>query len=126
MIIHSPLRVNVYGNKWFVLNLNQYRNTNFHILNKAKILYNEIIRPEVLKLPILERIKIHYTLYPKTKRKCDLDNVLSIQAKFFQDSLVKNNRIEEDNYLFVIGSSQSFGEVDSKNPRVEIKIEEIK
>ena len=63
-------------------------------------------------------------LFAKDKRLCDLDNVLSVHAKFFQDSLVESNKIEDDTYLFVIGSTFEFGTINKEDPHVQITIKE--
>ena len=120
--IDSPLRVPA-GKKDFVLNLNKYRNTHYYDLNKAKIAYCLIIREQIRSLPTFNNcLSITYTLYPKTKHLCDLDNVLSIHAKFFQDSLVAGGKIPDDNYNFINHCQFEFGGIDKENPRVEIGI----
>ena len=120
--VMAPLRVQV-GKKWFVLNLNQYRNTHFHVLNKAKILYKEAIQSQVDALSNVDKVIIHYMLFPKDKRLCDLDNVLAIHAKFFQDALTESGKIKDDNYMYVIGSTFELGKIDKLNPHVQIIIE---
>jgi len=119
-----PLRTMV-GKKWFSLNLNHFRNAHYQILNQAKKNFKELIRPQLHKLPILGKITIHYTIYYKDKRKFDLDNIVSVIAKFTQDALVENGIIEEDNYTIVIGSSNSFGGISKDNPRCQITITEV-
>lgn len=123
--IISPLRVPKSKSADFILNLNHYRNAHFHTLNNAKKRYLNEIQYQVKSLPLYKKIKLIYTLYPKNKKLCDLDNVLSIHAKFFQDALVTLGRIPEDNYLCVVGSEYRFGAVDKINPRVEINIESV-
>lgn len=123
-MIKSPLSVQVSGKLKFILNLNNYRNAHYFTLNKAKVLYKEAILEQVDTLPIYGSISLMYTLFPKSKRLCDLDNVLSIHAKFFQDALVEAKKIQEDNYLFVKSTSFKFGTIDKHNPRVEINITE--
>jgi Holliday junction resolvase RusA-like endonuclease len=122
--INVPLRVMV-GKKPFMLNLNTYRNAYYQILNQAKKNFKELIKPQLHKLPVLGKITIHYTIYYKDKRKFDLDNIVSVIAKFFQDALVENGIIEEDNYTIVIGSSNSFGGISKDNPRCTIHITEV-
>jgi len=118
----SPLKVPVSKSKFFILNINNYRNTHYHVLNKAKIAYKEHMYEQIKDIPVLSCVKIKYTLYPGTKRRTDTSNVLSIHDKFFADALVENGKLEDDNYLFVTGSEYLFGGVDKKNPRVEIEI----
>ena len=126
MIIISPLRVPVTKTKFFVLNINQYRNLSFFTLNTAKKKYKELIHDQLLSLPKLGKIKLTYIVYPKDKRLFDLDNVTSIHAKFFQDALVECGCIKQDNYLYIVGSETLFGEIDKLNPRVDILITELK
>lgn len=124
--INSPLRVLVTKKKLWVLNLGNYRNTNPFTLNNAKIQYGKDILNQLILLPKFSIITIEYVVYPKSLVLFDLDNVTSIHAKFFQDCLKNLGLIEDDNYKFIIGSSNRFGAVDRLNPRVEIIITEIK
>jgi len=125
LVVYSPLKVRRSKDKFFILNMNHYRNAHFRTLNNVKKMYLTEISEQVKALPTYEKVRLIYTLYPGNRRLCDLDNVLSIHAKFFQDALVTLGRIPEDNYLYVLSSTQCFGEVDKDNPRVEIKIERV-
>lgn len=120
-----PLRVPVTKTKWFSLNLNQYRNTHFHVLNKSKVTFKELIVNQVRILPKLTRIKLTLTLFPKTRRLCDLDNILSIVTKYTQDVLVTEGKLLDDDYLNIPEITFRFGKVDKLNPRVVIEIESI-
>lgn len=122
----SPLTVPVSKRKKFILNLNNFRNCHFQVLNKAKKTYKELIREEFKFVAPFDKVHIHYVLYPKTKRLTDIANVISIHAKFFCDAMVEYGLIEDDNYKFVVSSSESFGHIDKDNPRVEIIVSEIK
>lgn len=124
MILISPLKVPV-GKKFFILNINNYRNTHYQVLNKAKISYKALMQEQIKKVSKLDVIRIKYTLYPGTKRLMDVSNVLSIHDKFFADALVEYEKIKDDNYKFLIGSIYEFGCIDKDNPRVEIMIEEV-
>lgn len=123
----SPLEVNLQRKKKqkkFILNLNNYRNEHYQVLNQAKIAYKAAVRWQISKLPCLGIVSVEYVLYPKTKRLTDIPNVLSIHDKFFMDSLVELGRLKDDNYLYHVSSSYTFGEVDKLNPRVDILITE--
>lgn len=74
---------------------------------------------------MFNKIEIEYTLYPKTKRLCDVSNILSIVDKFFCDTLVKEGKLEDDNYTYIPKVSYQIGEVDKLNPRAEILIKEV-
>lgn len=123
-IIVSPLRVAQTKTKDFLLNMNVYRNSHFRVLNNMKIKYKAVMHDEIKQLPKFNRITLVYTLFPKTKRLCDVSNVCCIVDKFFSDALVEAGKLEDDNYLFLNHITYVFGEVDKNNPRVEITIKE--
>jgi hypothetical protein len=124
--ISLPLRIRVTKKKerYFQLNLNQYRNTNPFTLDKAKKQFDELVQPLIRaqKIPSLLRCALEYTLYPGTRQLCDVNNVCSIVDKFFSDSLVAASVIPDDNYNFIADSRFKFGHVDKENPRVEVVI----
>ena len=122
MLIISPLRVPKSKNKDFILNLNNYRNAHYQTLNKAKVEYKNMVEDQVTGLPVMKRIQLNYQLFPKTARKTDIGNVIAIHKKFFEDALVEFGKLPDDNYEHVLGSSETFGEIDKINPRVEISI----
>lgn len=125
MVINSPLSVPISKRKKFILNLNTYRNAHYQVLNTAKRAYKAAVADQVAALPNLHRVIICYTLYPKTRHLTDIGNVVSIHKKFLEDALVEAGKIEDDNYLFVLGGSEDFGRVDKDNPRVEASIMEV-
>ena len=106
------------------LNLNIYRNAHFQVLNDIKRKYKEHIYDQVVVLPEFNKIELEYILYPKTKRLCDISNVLSIHDKFFCDALVELGKLPDDNYLHLQNVTYKFGEIDKQNSRVEIIIKE--
>lgn len=120
IIINSPLSVPQSKTKKFHLNLNVYRNSHYLVLNTVKKNYKAIISDQIAYMQPLNKVYIKYTLYPKTKRLCDLSNIISIHKKFFEDALVELGKLPDDNYEHIIGSSEFFGCVDKDNPRVEI------
>ena len=123
MLITLPLAVPVTkGGRLWQLNLNQYRNTHYQTLNKAKSAFKEAIEDQLKALPFLERIAITYTLFPKNAQLCDTSNVCAIQDKFFCDALKECKRIADDNYKIVLGTQYLFGAIDRQNPRVEARI----
>ena len=121
-IIHLPTFIQVSNKTRFALNLNQYRNTHFQILNKAKVKFGELLHDEISALPHFKRIAISYTLYPRTRQLCDISNICAIADKFFCDALKDKGRITDDNYNVVLGTQYLFGEVDPRNPRIEARI----
>ena len=125
MILNLPLTVPVSRKKKFTLNLNAYRNTHYLVLNNAKIAFKEAVAHLIKPLPFYEKIRLTYTLFPKTHRKADVANVCSVVDKFFSDSLVEFGKLSDDNYDYLPEVSFRFGSVDKSNPRVEVFIESI-
>ena len=125
MLISLPMTVRVSRKKNFSLNLNQYRNVHFLTLNRAKIVFKEMVKSTVTKLPLYNRIRLTYIAYPKTKRLFDAANVCSVVDKFFSDALVEFGKLPDDNYLHLPEIIYKFGNVDKQNPRVEVLIEDL-
>lgn len=102
--------------KHFILNLNNYRNTHFRDLSLAKREYAKIIYPLINSISKLSTIELTYMLYRHNKRKVDVNNVLSVVDKFFQDCIVTAGIIEDDNYNFINKTTFSFGGIDHDAP----------
>lgn len=120
--LQLPLRVPVSKKKDFILNLNQYRNTHFLVLNKAKAEFKSLVTPLIKNLPEMKRAFFVYTVFPKTKALSDVANYCSVVDKFFSDALVEAGKLPDDNFLFVPQVIYSFGSVDSVNPRVMVDV----
>ena len=120
--IHSPLRVPQSKTKDFILNLNNYRNAHYHTLNTAKRRYKAAIDSQVQQLPQMQTIALLYVLYPGSRRRTDLANVISIHQKFFEDALVEAGKLPDDDYAHLLESGMAFGHVDKGDPRVTIEI----
>ena len=123
--IIAPLFCMQSKKKKFIYNLNVYRNAHYRTLNTVKINYKADVSDQIDLLPQLHRIGLTYVLYPKTRRRTDLANVLSVHDKFFADALVECGKIEDDDYKHVVTTTYKFGRVDPTYPRVEIYIQEI-
>lgn len=125
MIILCPLEVPA-GNKTFRLNLNQYRNTHYQLLNKAKISFSNMVFNQVKKLPKFDPpISITYTLYDGCNRQKDLSNICCIVDKFFCDVLVALKKIPDDNRDILVKVEYIYGGIDKKNPHCEVKIKNL-
>lgn len=119
----SPLSINVTTRKKFILNLNQFRNTHFRALNKAKITYKEFMRKQISKLKKIDKpVAICYTIYKGDNRRYDVGNVCSVHQKFFEDALVELGKLTDDNHKMIPVSVFFDGVIDKDNPRVEIDI----
>lgn len=128
-MIHSPLAVILprkkVKDKRFILNLNNYRNAYYQVLNEAKKEYKRVIEPQIMALPIFTKVSVIFTLYPKTRRRTDIANVCSIHDKFFADALVEYGKLADDDYTRWSESRYLFGKVDKKCPRVDIVLREL-
>jgi hypothetical protein len=128
MKIILPLSVTIPRNtkvdKVFTLNLNVYRNTNFHTLNDAKTAWKGIVKQSTTGKQIVDSgpFNFTYTVFPATGRKFDLANVLSVVQKFTDDALIEFGFIPDDSYKIIPKIDYRFGKVDKENPRVELEI----
>jgi len=119
-----PLKVRVSKNKFFILNLNNYRNTHHRVLSAAKRNYSDIFMSLDIPYRRYEKIRLHYKIYPASKRKFDIMNVICIQDKFLCDAMVKRGMIPDDNTKHMPKMpSAVVMPVDRINPRIEVEIE---
>ena len=123
-VVNVPLRVMV-GKKGFACSMNNYRNANHHILNQAKIEFQKQVQQQIFSLPQLNKVKIHYEFWYQDKRVHDLDNSLSVIAKFFSDSLVGAGIIKNDDYHHITQISSTFGGICKDNPKCICIITEV-
>lgn len=121
----SPLKVLGTKVRNFILNLNQYRNTHYRILNNCKVNYKEVMKEQILKASKYGKIICVYTVYNATKRNFDLGNVCSIHEKFFEDALVELGKLEDDNVEYIPLVIYKRGQLDRENPRVEVDVFEF-
>lgn len=71
--------------------------------------------------PISARVNVRCVYYMATRRSVDLANLIEATT----DILVKAGVLEDDNSKIVAAHDGSRVELDRKNPRVEIEIEEM-
>ena len=121
----SPLKVLASKTKSFILNLNQYRNTHFRVLNNCKINYKKIMEPQIKKAPKFKRVLCLYKVYAATKRSFDLGNVCSVHEKFFEDAFVELGRLPDDNIDYIPLVIYMGCGIDRDKPRVEVEIMEL-
>lgn len=122
----SPLQIFV-GKRKFILNLNNYRNTHYRVLNNAKVTYKMLMKKQIEKLPRLQPpIQITYTVFKGDKRNCDIGNICSVHQKFFEDALVELGKLPDDNHNMVKRTIYEWGGIDKLSPCVQIMIEEVK
>lgn len=128
-MMRLPLAVEVTKKgRVFKLNLNDYRNTNYHILNTAKKNFSNKIgaalkaRCPQLKTPI----KITYVIMRSNNILYDVGNVGSILDKFFCDSLQDAKRIKDDNFKFIPNVEFLHGVTNANEPHCMVYIQELK
>ena len=71
--------------------------------------------------PVSARVNVCCVYYMATRRRVDLANLIEATT----DILVKSRVLEDDNSKIVAGHDGSRVELDRKNPRVKIEIEEM-
>lgn len=92
--------------------------------NSYKQAYAELIKPQIEQLPKLKRIiSITYEVHRGDRHSFDVMNTVSIIDKFFEDALVVNGIITDDNFKVVPMVIGMIGEYDKSNPRVNVTIE---
>lgn len=128
--IISPLFVDLprktKKDKRIYLNLNVYRNLNSFVNGDAKDIYNGILKEQLEAIEKFKKpVDITFVLFKGSKRKIDRANILSIVEKFFCDSLVKFNCLEDDCDDYISETHYRTGGIDRDHPRVEIEIKEI-
>lgn len=118
----SPLSLMVSLRKKFILNLNQYRNTHFRVLNYAKALYKSWMEKQIKQSKKCERIICVYKVYQSSQRHYDVGNVCCVHEKFFEDAFVELGKLPDDNRKYIPLVIYMRGGVDKDNPRVEIEV----
>lgn len=121
----SPLKVLATKVRYFILNLNQYRNTHYRVLNNCKINYKEKMKDQIEKSPRFNKVLCVYKVYAPNKRSFDLGNVCSVHEKFFEDAFVELGKLEDDNIDFIPLVIYMGCGIDRDNPRVEVEVLEL-
>lgn len=117
-----PLRVKVSKKKYFILNLNNYRNAHHRVTNTAKRNFHDIVYNLGLPRVRYDKIHVRYKIYPPTNRLYDGNNVISIIDKFLMDALVNLSVVPDDNIKHVICPYWEHSGKDKDNPRVEVEV----
>ena len=128
MRISLPLHVWVSGKTKFILNLNNYRNAHFQVLNKAKKLYVDEVAAALCGArvePFNVGCQIVYILYQPTNRRVDISNPLSVIDKFACDALVHLGILPDDANKYIQSVTFMWGGVDKHNPRCEMTIKAL-
>ena len=116
--------------KKYYINLNNYRNWHYQVSNNIKKQFQNIVKEQIWlieknKLKQLKNkndISIIYQVYYWDLKKRDKGNIYSIFQKFFLDSLVVNNIIDDDNDNIIWDEIFKKPIYDKGNGRIEIEI----
>lgn len=122
MLFISPLKIFASKAKQFILNLNQYRNTHYRVLNNCKINYKKYMEGQIKRVVPQSKVICIYTVYASSNRSFDLGNVCSVHQKFFEDAFVELGKLPDDNTQYIPLIIYKAGGVDKEKPRVEIEV----
>ena len=118
-----PLYIELGSKRTYYLNLNNYRNWDYHLSNTLKTKFTDLMKPQLTGLkPINRPISIVYELYVKDKRRRDFCNITYLVSKFFEDALQKYGVIIDDDTTHYTMCTHKYMGIDKENPRVDITI----
>jgi len=124
--ITLPVSVMIGKDQKFILNLNNFRNLQFFMLNKAKQNYTlkvlSIVKPLGFKIV---KCELEYTYFRGSKRSYDLSNVCSVIDKFACDALTKRGFWDDDDVNTISKVTYLNGGYDKGNERCELIIKII-
>ena len=107
------------------LSLNVYRNAYFKNLNNSKREFSELIRLKLYphRKKSINKARITFTLFNKTKHRRDLSNFCSIADKIFCDVLTSMNIIKDDDCFTGPEVTYRFGGVGED--KIKVLVEEV-
>jgi hypothetical protein len=110
-----------------LVGLNWFRNEFYIKQNDVKIHYHNLISESVKDkdIKIDGKYTVSYKLFYKNK-SCDAMNIIPMIDKFLNDSIQELGIVKNDNVRFYTRGIWEVSALDHDNPRLEIKIEEIK
>ena len=113
------------ADKTWLVGMNAYRNWHYHLSNKIKTHYHNLVAGSTLPDPIDKGFTLSITIYYKNP-SCDGSNIAALMEKFTLDSLQELNIIKQDNVKHHLGTIWKIGGQDKENPRAEIEILPVK
>lgn len=128
ILIKSPLNVPLTSKKQFILNLNNYRNLHYRLLNNSKIVYKQLLTPQIeneFYYP-LEKVGIIYKVFKGDSRRFDIGNICSVHQKYFEDAIVELGKLPDDKAQIIPIVVYKYGGINKDNPRVEIEVFNLK
>lgn len=113
------------NDKTFLVGMNWYNTAHYHIKNKVKQDFTELILKQLTGIePIQDKFKVHYKLYYKNISS-DPSNIVALAEKIFLDAIQKGDIVKDDNMKYHTSSSWEVIGIDKDNPRVEISISAV-
>ena len=101
---------------------NWYRNAHYHIKNKVKQHYHQLVSDQQSQLsPITSTYALDIKVYYKNTN-CDGQNIANMAEKFCLDAFQELGIVQQDNVKFHLGTTWSISGQDKLNPRTEITL----
>lgn len=124
-VFSIPQSVVLPSGKVYSINKNIERNIHYHLKSDIKkyFLLNNISTFKALPV-FTGQIKVTSILFKKTKRRCDLDNVLGMYIKFLGDALTTCGKIPDDNTDIIVEHRFVYGGISKEYPRIVTIIED--
>lgn len=110
------------GKERLSLSMNKVQHLHWTKKRKLKALYQSILRAQIPKDAIRERVSLELVIHAPDRVRRDRSNMLSIHEKFVCDALVDHGVLEDDNDKFIESTTYRTGEIDKQNPRVDLFI----
>ena len=111
--------------KFYTINLNQYRNWHHSVESKVKRQFTEDLDVQLEGVKIQCPVEITYKVFKPTNRTLDKMNVVSITSKYALDAITHYGCWEDDNDSVVKTETILPTELDRDHPRVEITIKTL-
>ena len=124
--IYYKIEYKTKKDKTVLVGMNYYRNCHYHLKNKMKSHYSDLVRSLLSDFTgdRLTSYRVKYKLFYKTASS-DLMNVVSIIDKFVNDAFQEIGLVENDNVKFYKKCFAEVGGQDKDDPRIEIILEEL-
>jgi Holliday junction resolvase RusA-like endonuclease len=105
-----------------LMSLNEYRNTNYHYLNKLKKEWTKIVKLSSLQNNIkpVNKCDITFYFHFSDKRRRDPDNY-SATIKFIMDGLVTAKVLSDDNFNYVESITIKRGAIQNESVTIQIE-----
>lgn len=128
ILIKSPLSIALTKKKQFILNLNNYRNLHYRLLNQSKINYKLFLTKQIEDAFYyqIEQAGIIYKVFKGDNRRFDIGNICSVHQKYFEDAIVELGKLKDDKASIIPITAYLYGGINKDNPRVEIEVFDLK